>query len=129
MKTFWIGLAATVAAGLLTLAPSPCPGHEAGTAGGPSPAELAAPDTQRLAIERARAEGLVVRFDQGDAEELPYADASFDVAVTPIGAMFAPRPERVAAEFARVIRPGGKLHMANWTPYGMPAMMFKCVAA
>jgi ubiquinone/menaquinone biosynthesis C-methylase UbiE len=81
------------------------------------------------ARQRVRAEGLVARFDQGDAEELPYADASFDVAVTLIGAMFAPRPERVAAEFARVVRPGGKLYMANWTPYGMPARMFKCVAA
>jgi ubiquinone/menaquinone biosynthesis C-methylase UbiE len=81
------------------------------------------------ARRRARAEGLVVRFDQGDAEELPHADASFDVAVTLIGAMFAPRPQRVAAEFARVVRPGGKLYMANWTPYGMPARMFKCVAA
>ncbi len=42
--------------------------------------------------------------------------------------MFAPQPERVAAEFARVIRPGGKLYMANWTPHGMPAKMFKLVA-
>jgi SAM-dependent methyltransferase len=81
------------------------------------------------ARKRARAEGLVARFDQGDAEELPYADASFDVAMTLIGAMFAPRPERVVAEFARVVRSGGKLYMANWTPYGMPARMFKCVAA
>jgi ubiquinone/menaquinone biosynthesis C-methylase UbiE len=83
------------------------------------------------ARQRARKEGLVARFDQGDAEELPYADASFDVAVTLIGAMFAPDPDRVTAEFARVVRPGGKLYMANWTPNGMPAQMFKfkCVAA
>ena len=80
------------------------------------------------ARERARAENLVVRFDEGDAEDLPYSNASFDVAITLIGAMFAPRPDKVAAEFARVIRPGGKLYMANWTPYGMPAMMFKCLA-
>ncbi|MEN8133181.1 MAG: class I SAM-dependent methyltransferase [Pseudomonadota bacterium] len=80
------------------------------------------------ARERARAEGLVVRLDEGDAEDLPYAGASFDVAITLIGAMFAPRPHKVAAEFARVLRPGGKLYMANWTPHGMPAQMFKCVA-
>jgi ubiquinone/menaquinone biosynthesis C-methylase UbiE len=81
------------------------------------------------ARKRARAEGLVARFDQGDAEALPYPDGSFDAAVTLIGAMFAPRPDRVASEFARVVRPGGRLYMANWTPYGMPAQMFKCVAA
>jgi len=80
------------------------------------------------ARERARSENLVVRFDEGDAEDLPYADASFDVAITLIGALFAPRPTEVAEEFARVIRPGGKLYMANWTPYGMPAEMFKCLA-
>jgi hypothetical protein len=43
--------------------------------------------------------------------------------------MFAPRPERVAAELARVLRSGGKLYMANWTPRGMPARMFKCLSA
>jgi len=80
------------------------------------------------ARDRARSENLVVRFDEGDAEDLPYADASFDSAITLIGAMFAPRPTRVAEEFARVIRPGGKLYMANWTPRGMPAKMFKCLA-
>ena len=71
---------------------------------------------------------LEVRFDVGDAEDLPYDDCSFDVAITLIGAMFAPRPERVASEFARVIKPGGKLYMANWTPTSMPAQMFKCLS-
>jgi len=80
------------------------------------------------ARQRARAEGLTVRFDEGDAEDLSYPDASFDAVITLIGAMFAPRPDKVAAEFARVIRPGGKLYMANWTPNGMPAKMFKCLA-
>lgn len=50
---------------------------------------------------RASAEGLTVQFDEGDAEQLPYPDASFDVVVSLIGAMFAPRPERVAAELIR----------------------------
>jgi ubiquinone/menaquinone biosynthesis C-methylase UbiE len=77
---------------------------------------------------RAEAEGLEASFDVGDAEDLPYEDKSFDVVISMIGAMFAPRPDRVAAELARVVKPGGKLHMANWTPYGMPAQMFKCVA-
>ena len=71
---------------------------------------------------------LDVRFDVGDAEDLPYDNHSFDAAITLIGAMFAPRPEQVASEFARVIKPGGKLYMANWTPTSMPAQMFKCLS-
>jgi SAM-dependent methyltransferase len=69
---------------------------------------------------------LNVQFDVGDAEALPYPDASFDAVISLIGAMFAPRPERVVAEFARVLKPGGQLCMANWTPTSMPALMFKC---
>ncbi len=80
------------------------------------------------ARRRAREAELEIRFDVGDAEELPYADASFDTAISLIGAMFAPRPERVVAEFARVLKPGGKLYMANWTAASMPGQMFKCVA-
>jgi ubiquinone/menaquinone biosynthesis C-methylase UbiE len=76
----------------------------------------------------ARLEGLEARFDAGDAEDLPYPEDSFDVVISMIGAMFAPRPDQVVTEFARVLRPGGKLYMANWTPRGMPAQMFKCIA-
>lgn len=78
---------------------------------------------------RARAAGVDARFDVGDAEALPYADNSFDVVITLIGAMFAPQPDRVVQEIARVLRPDGKLYMANWTPRSMPAQMFKYVAA
>jgi SAM-dependent methyltransferase len=77
---------------------------------------------------RAQAEGVRVRFDEGDAEDLPYADASFDLVVSLIGAMFAPRPERVAAELLRVCRPGGRIVMANWTPNGFVGLMFKTMA-
>lgn len=80
------------------------------------------------ARSRAAKEGLEVCFDEGDAEDLPYADASFDVVVTLIGAMFAPRPERVAAELLRVCRPGGSVVMANWTPEGFVGQMFKILA-
>ena len=80
------------------------------------------------ARERALYEELDVQFDVGDAEALPYEDNSFDVVISMIGAMFAPQPEKVASEIARVLRPGGKLYMANWTPAGVPAQMFKCVA-
>ena len=82
-------------------------------------------------VERARArasaEGLDAQFDEGDAEMLPYKDASFDLVVSLIGAMFAPRPDRVAAELLRVCRPGGRIIMANWTPEGHVGQMFKVI--
>ena len=84
-----------------------------------------APNLLVQARERAAVEGLTVQFDEGDAEELPYADASFDAVVTMFGAMFAPRPELVAAEMARVLKPGGLLGMANWNPAGFTGKMFK----
>ncbi|MGV3742594.1 MAG: class I SAM-dependent methyltransferase, partial [Burkholderiaceae bacterium] len=76
---------------------------------------------------RARQEGVQAQFDEGDAEMLPYEDASFDLVVSLIGAMFAPRPEFVAAELIRVCRPGGRIVMANWTPEGHVGQMFKII--
>jgi SAM-dependent methyltransferase len=80
------------------------------------------------ARERAIAERLDARFDEGDAEALPYDDRSFDAVTTIFGAMFAPRPDRVAAELSRVCRPGGIIAMANWTPTGFIGQMFKVIA-
>lgn len=77
------------------------------------------------ARQRAVAEHLNITFDEGDAEQLPYADASFDAAISMFGAMFAPRPELVASEFARVLKPGGRLAMANWTPAGFTGQSFR----
>lgn len=77
---------------------------------------------------RAAAEELDARFDEGDAEALPYADARFDVVATIFGAMFAPRPDLVAAEFLRVCRPGGTIAMANWTREGFIGQMFGAFA-
>lgn len=77
------------------------------------------------ARDRARAENVEVRFEEGDAEMLPFENASFDIVVSLIGAMFAPRPELVAAELKRVCRPGGKIIMGNWTPGGFVGQMFK----
>ena len=74
---------------------------------------------------RAQAENLDARFEEGDAEMLPYEDGSFDLVISLIGAMFAPRPEMVAAELKRVCRPGGKIIMGNWTPAGFVGQMFK----
>ena len=80
------------------------------------------------ARERAAADGLTVQFDEGDAEQLPYRDASFDAVVSMFGAMFAPRPEVVSSELARVLKSGGKLTMANWNPASFSAHMFKVTA-
>ena len=74
---------------------------------------------------RAESEGLKIQFDEGDAENLPYDDAAFDVVVTMFGAMFAPRPELVSSELVRVTRSGGRIAMANWTPSGFIGQMFK----
>lgn len=77
------------------------------------------------ARSRAESEGLTIQFEEGDAENLPYGDAAFDVIVSMFGAMFAPRPELVAAELVRVCRPGGRIAMANWTPEGFIGQKFK----
>lgn len=77
---------------------------------------------------RAQAEGLRACFEEADAESLPFEDASFDVVVSLIGAMFAPRPELVARELLRVCVPGGTIAMANWTPQGFIGQMFKAVS-
>jgi SAM-dependent methyltransferase len=88
-----------------------------------------APNLVEQARENAKAAGLNVQFDEGDAEALPYGDASFDGVLTMFGAMFAPRPELVASELKRVTRPGGFIAMANWTPGGFIGQMFKTMTS
>jgi SAM-dependent methyltransferase len=78
---------------------------------------------------RAAAEGLNARFAEGDAEKLPYPDASFDAVISMFGVMFAPRPELAAAELLRVCRPGGTIALANWTPGGFVGQMFKTITS
>jgi ubiquinone/menaquinone biosynthesis C-methylase UbiE len=78
--------------------------------------------------ERARAEGLEVEFVEGDAEALPFEDASFDAVTTIYGSMFAPNHEQAAAELVRVTRPGGTIALASWTPDGFIGQLFKTVA-
>ena len=79
--------------------------------------------------ERARAESLAVRFLEADAEELPFADGTYDVVLSTFGAMFTPEHARVAGEMMRVLRPGGRLGMANWTPEGFIGRLFKVIGA
>src|ERR1700731_714431 len=68
---------------------------------------------------RAASEGLKVEFREGDAEALPFGVAEFDAVVSMFGAMFAPRPDLVAPELARVCRVDGFIALANWTPTGL----------
>jgi SAM-dependent methyltransferase len=87
-----------------------------------------APNLIEQARENAKREGLNVKFDEGDAENMPYADGSFDAVITMFGAMFTPRPEVTGTELKRVCRPGGFIAMANWTPAGFIGQVFKIVA-
>src|SRR5215475_15699124 len=87
-----------------------------------------APNLVQRAQARARAEGLHARFMEGDAEALPFEDATFDVVTSLVGAMFAPRPELVARELLRVCSPGGTIAMGNWTREGFVGQMFQTVA-
>lgn len=74
--------------------------------------------------ERAVAEDVDIEWVEADAEELPFEDARFDCTASVFGAMFAPRPERVAQELFRVTRPGNTVGMANWTQDGFSGHMF-----
>lgn len=84
-----------------------------------------APNLVEQAQAWARHEGLAIHFEEGNVEQMPYADASFDTVVTMFGAMFALRPDATAAELLRVCRAGGRIAMANWTPDGFIGQMFK----
>jgi SAM-dependent methyltransferase len=79
--------------------------------------------------ERAAAEDLTVTFTEGDAEQLPFPDASFDAVLSCVGVMFTPDHEQAAAELVRVCRRGGTIALANWTPIGFVGAMFGTVAA
>ena len=79
--------------------------------------------------ERARAEGLNVRFLEADVENLPFTDASFDVVVSTLGSMFAPDHVRTAREMMRVLRSGGRIGLASWTPQGFIGRLFKTIGA
>jgi SAM-dependent methyltransferase len=80
------------------------------------------------ARERARNESLAIEYTEGDAEAMPYPDASFDAVVSMYGVMFAPRPERIVSELRRVVKPGGLMAMANWAPDGFIGKMFAVFA-
>lgn len=83
-----------------------------------------APNLIEQAIARAKSEAVKAEFREGDAEQLAFPDAQFDVVVSMFGAMFAPRPEMVASELTRVCRADGLIAMANWTPEGFVGKTF-----
>jgi len=78
---------------------------------------------------RARANGLDIHFQVADAEALPFEDASFDVALSTFGVMFTPDPLRAAHELIRVVRSGGRIALANWTPEGFIGDLLRLIAA
>jgi SAM-dependent methyltransferase len=81
-----------------------------------------------LGRERTERSGHHVSWQEGDAEQLPFPDATFDLVATVFGAMFAPRPDRVASEMARVCRDGGLIVMANYSWPGFLGSMSKLFA-
>ena len=86
-----------------------------------------APDLANRGRQRSEAENLGVRFVDGDAEDLPFADQTFDGVVSTFGAMFAADQERAASEMIRVCRRGGVVGLTNWTPDGFIGQLFKLV--
>jgi ubiquinone/menaquinone biosynthesis C-methylase UbiE len=76
---------------------------------------------------RAEAEGYSIRFQEADAENLPFPDASFDAVISTFGVMFTPNQAKAASELARVCKPGGRIGLANWTPAGFIGQVFKTI--
>lgn len=76
---------------------------------------------------RAQAERLALDLVEGDAENLPFGDAHFDVALSTFGIMFAPNQEQAASEIMRVVKPGGRIGLCNWTPEGFIGQLLKTV--
>jgi ubiquinone/menaquinone biosynthesis C-methylase UbiE len=74
---------------------------------------------------RAQAEGMEIEFREADAENLPFADGSFDTVISTFGVMFTPNQDKAAAELLRVCKPKGSIGLANWTPDGFIGQVFK----
>lgn len=85
------------------------------------------PELLEAGRARAGGEGLTLDWVPADAEQLPFEDESFDVVISSIGAMFAPRHQKVADELVRVCRPGGKVGLLSWTPEGQIGALFRAM--
>jgi SAM-dependent methyltransferase len=77
---------------------------------------------------RAKAEGLEITFQEADAEALPFDNGSFDVVLSTFGSMFTPQHSKAASEMLRVVRRGGRIGMANWTPDGFIGELFRVIS-
>src|SRR5215208_4377202 len=87
------------------------------------------PELLAIAHERAERLGVAVEWIEGDAEELPFADAQFDHVLSAFGVQFAPRHHEAAHELARVLRPGGSIGVVNWTPAGQIGELFRILGS
>ncbi len=87
------------------------------------------PELLEKGAERARANGLDVRFQVADAEALPFVDGAFDVVLSTFGVMFAPDQDRAARELTRLVRSGGRIGLASWTPEGFIGDLFRLIAS
>ena len=76
---------------------------------------------------RAQAEGHTIQFQEADAENLPFPEASFDAVMSTFGVMFTPNQDKAASELARVCKPGGRIGLANWTPESFIGQLFKTI--
>src|ERR671910_2198277 len=83
------------------------------------------PELLEAGRAKAEADGLELEWVEADAENLPFADESFDVVMSSIGAMFAPQHQKVADELVRVCRPGGTIGLLSWTPEGQIGALFR----
>lgn len=86
------------------------------------------PELLERGRERAAAERFEIEFVEGDAQEMPFEDESFDAVLSTFGVMFAPDHQRAADELLRVCRRGGRIGLANWMPEGFVGEMFKTVS-
>jgi SAM-dependent methyltransferase len=87
------------------------------------------PELLEKAAGRARANGLEIRVQTADAEDLPFADSTFDVALSTFGVMFAPDQAKAAQELTRVVRSSGHIGLASWTPEGFIGDLFRLIAS
>lgn len=85
------------------------------------------PELLHDGLRRAEADGLSMLIRWADAENLPFADGEFDVALSTFGVMFAPDPWRAAAELLRVVKPGGRIGLANWGPDGFIGELYRVI--
>jgi SAM-dependent methyltransferase len=85
------------------------------------------PELLEAGRQRADAAGLTLAWAEADAEHLPFEDASFDVVISAIGAMFAPHHQQTANELTRVCRPGGTIGLLSWTPEGMIGALLRTI--